>query len=231
MKIMSFFGIFLAFSMLCIGFGAAEDPTDGNTASEYVWNGTWSSPNYTLYITQDESGISGAYVPMDLLEYDSGYLEGNLSSDGKTYSGIWIESGMNTNTLSQDLMSFSISGYTDPQGPMTEPFHYTSNATRAGEIVDPDNPWTGEYVSEWKRYNITQNGVSITGTNEPLPGIDDNAGVAEGTVSEDGMVFTGTWIEKGRYTFVISDDGMSINATISKGLEPDAFEEHMTFSR
>jgi len=231
MKTIGIFGIFLAFSMLCMSFGAAKDMTDVETASVYVWNGTWSSPNYTLYITQDGSGITGAYVPMDLLEYDSGYLEGNLSSDGKTYSGIWIESGVNTNTLSSDLMSFSISGYTNPQGPMTEPHHYTSNATRVGEIVDPDNPWTGDYVSEWKRYTIAQDGNAITGTNEPLPDIDDNAGVVEGTVSEDGMVFTGTWIEKGRYTYVMADDGMSINATFSKSLEPDALEEHVTFSK
>jgi len=53
----------------------------------------------------------------------------------------------------------------------------------------------------------------------------------EGTVSEDGMVFTGTWIEKGRYTYVMADDGMSINATFSKSLEPDALEEQMTFSK
>jgi len=85
MKTMGIFGIFLAFSMLCMSFGTAEDMTDVETASVYVWNGTWSSPNYTLYIYQDESGISGVYVPMDLLEYDSGYLEGNLSSDEKTY--------------------------------------------------------------------------------------------------------------------------------------------------
>jgi hypothetical protein len=32
-----------------------------------------------------------------------------------------------------------------------------------------------------------------------------------GTVSDDGMTFTGTWIEKGEYTFVMAEDGMSIN--------------------
>lgn len=231
MKNVSVIGILLIFAMLIVGIVSAEEVTDVDTASEYLWNGTWSSPNYSLYISQDESGILGAYVPKDLLEYDPGMLEGNLSSDGKTYSGIWIETGSNTYTLSSDKMSFAISGYADPQGPMTEPEYYTGNTTRVGEIVDQENPWTGNYVSEWKTYNITQDGMLLTGTNEPLPGIDDNSGVMNGTVSEDGMIYTGTWIEKGGFSFVIADDGMSINATISKSLEPDAIEETMTFSR
>ena len=231
MKIMSITGIVLVFSMVCIGFVSAQQADDTKPASEYTWNGTWSSPKYTMYITQDESGISGAYVPVDLFEYDPGLLEGNLSADGKTYSGIWIESGSNTNTLSDDMMSFTISGYADPRGPMTGPANYTSNATRVGEIADPANPWTGNYVSEWKSYNLTQDGTELTGTNDPLPGIDDNSGVITGTVSEDNMSFTGTWIEKGRFTFSIADDAQSMNVTITKGLEPDAVAEQMTFSR
>jgi hypothetical protein len=114
---------------------------------------------------------------------------------------------------------------------MTEPFHYTTNATRIGEIVDPENPWTGNYVSEWKTYNITQDGHVVTGINEPLADIDDNSGVMNGTISEDGMSYTGTWIEKGGYTFVMAEDGLSINATVSKSLESDAVVEQMTFSK
>ena len=231
MKIISKIGLFLVLSILITGIVSAENATDIKTASEYAWNGTWSSPNYTMYINQDESGISGAYVPMDLLEYDSGYLEGTLSSDGKTYSGIWIESGKSTNTFSNDRMSFTINGSTDPQGPMTEPAQYTSNATRIGEIVDTANPWTGNYVSEWKSYNLTQDGFVITGTNEPLPDNNDNPGVMNGTVSEDGMTSNGTWIEKGGFTFVMADEGNSMNVTITKSLEPDAIAEEMTFTR
>jgi len=52
-----------------------------------------------------------------------------------------------------------------------------------------------------------------------------------GTISEDGMSYTGTWIEKGGYTFVMAEDGLSINATVSKSLESDAVVEQMTFSK
>lgn len=231
MKTVRIFGVLLAVFMLWVSFGAADETSDLETASEYVWNGTWVSPSYTMYITQDESAISGAYVPFDLFEFDTGYLEGNISPDGRTYSGIWIETGKNTNTLSSDLMSFSISGYTDTHGLMAEPVHYTSNATRVGDIVDTAYPWTGNYVSEWKTYNFTQDGDVVYGTNEPLPGVDDNPGVIEGTVSEDGMTFNGTWIEKGNYTMVIDDEGMTIHATIYKSLEPDAIKQDMTFSK
>lgn len=231
MKIIIKFGLFLVLFILISGFVSAEEVTDVDTASEDIWNGTWNSAKYTVYISQDGAEIAGACVPMDFNEYDPGMLEGNISSDGKTYSGVWIETGGNSNTLSPDMMSFSISGYADPQGPMTEPANYTSNATRVGEIVDPANPWTGNYVSEWKTYNLTQDGTTLTEYKRAASGIDDNAGVINGTVSEDGMTYTGTWIEKGGFSFIMADDDMSIHATITKSLEPDAIEENLTFSK
>lgn len=74
-----------------------------------------------MYITQNESGIVGVYVPYDGDELDPGRLEGNLSEDEKTFSGIWVETGSNTYTLSDDNMSFTIVGYSNPQASMTGP--------------------------------------------------------------------------------------------------------------
>ncbi|MGV8110460.1 hypothetical protein [Methanospirillum sp.] len=88
----------------------------------------------------------------------------------------------------------------------------------------------GVRISSVPKTGITSQ-VVLTGINEPLADIDDNSGVMNGTISEDGMSYTGTWIEKGGYTFVMAEDGLSINATISKSLESDVVVEQMTFSK
>lgn len=221
--------IFLAF--ICVCTGSAIQAAGTGQTSEYIWNGTWSAPDYTVYINQDASGITGEYVPFDLVSLDPGTLEGSVSDDGRTYSGEWIENGSNIYTLSDDKMSFAINGSSDPHGPMTGPAYYTSNATRVGDMVDPENPWSGSWITKKKTYNLTQKGTTLTGTNQPLPGVNDNPGVLEGIVSEDGRTYAGYWTEKGRFTFVMSDTGSFFNATMSKGPDPAAIIELMTFSK
>ena len=231
MKLLVLVGVLVIFSLFCVCVGTAQQDDGPDNSSEYIWDGTWSSPNYTAYLKQDASGISGDYVPSDLNMLDPGFFEGNVSEDGKTYSGVWIETGSNTYTLSDDMMSFTIEGFSDPYGPMTAPANYTSNATRVGDILDPMNPWSGNWVSGKKSYNMTQQGASLTGVNQPLANVNDEAGVLEGTVSEDGKVYTGNWTEKGGFTFVMEDTGSSFNATIAKSLDKKAVIEHMIFTK
>jgi hypothetical protein len=210
---------------------SAENDTSEKIGSEYAWNGTWSDPDYTMYITQNESGIAGVYVPYNLEKRDPGRLEGNLSEDKRTFSGIWKETGSNTYTLSDDKMSFFILGYNDPQASMTDPAQYTYNATRVGEITDPENPWTGDWVTVMKKYHITQNGTRMSGSGEPFTNVTDEMGTFSGIVSEDSSSYNGTWIEQGRFTFTLADDGSTYNATIANSLEPSAKEETTTFSK
>jgi len=210
---------------------SAENDANEEITSEFAWNGTWTNPDYTMYITQNESGIVGAYVPYNLDELDPGRLEGNLTEDGKTFSGIWIETGSSNYTLSDDKMSFEIVGYSDPQASMTSPVIYFSNATRVGEIFDFDNPWTGDWVTNWKNYHITQNGTQMSGNGEPLANVTDEMGTFSGIVSDDGIRYNGTWIEQGRFTFTLADDGSSYDATITNSLEPSAKEEYTIFSK
>jgi hypothetical protein len=110
------------------------------------------------------------------------------------------------------------------------------------QTFEPNNPGSIYMPCNLKRYScgvrissVPKTGITsqvvLTGINEPLADIDDNSGVMNGTISEDGMSYTGTWIEKGGYTFVMAEDGLSINATISKSLESDAVVEQMTFSK
>lgn|GEM_PF-5885391 len=69
-----------------------------------------------------------------------------------------------------------------------------------------------------KSYNLIQNGTIMSGVNMSLPNINDEEGILNGTVSPDVMTDSGTWIEKGEFFFVLSEDGSSINATITKSL-------------
>jgi hypothetical protein len=227
-------GLGLALIICCIcavSIVSAENTLEAHNTSVYVWNGTWVNPDYTMYFIQNQSGISGEYVPKDLTLLDPGRLEGNVSDDGKTFSGIWIETGTNTYNLSDDKMSFTISGFSDPYGSMNNPAGYSYNATRIGEITDSKNPWTGNWVTERKTYHLTQNGTQLSGVNEPLTNVNDEVGNLSGTISENGSVYTGNWTEKGKYTFVLAEDGSSFNATITKSLDPKAFVENMVFSK
>lgn len=214
-----------------LGIVSAENTTANNNTPVNTWNGTWNNPDYTMFFLQNQSGISGEYVPADLTQLDPGRLEGNVSDDGKTFSGIWIETGTNTNTLSDDKMSFTISGFADPYGSMSKPAGYSYNATRIGEITDSGNPWTGNWVTEKKTYHLTQNGTQLSGVNEPLTNVNDEVGNLSGTISENGSVYTGNWTEKGRFTFILAEDGSSFNATITKNLDPNGFVEHMMFTK
>ncbi len=224
-------GLLVIFCLFVVCTVSAVNSTELGEMSYYIWNGTWSTPDYTMYITQNQSGILGEYVPLDLDLLDPGRFEGNMSDDGRTFSGVWIETGSNTYTLSDDKMSFTINGSADIRGPMSKPAYYTSNATRIGEIVDSANPWSGNWASAKKSYNLTQNGKLLSGINMPLTNVNDENGTLSGVVSDDGTTYTGTWTEIGGLTMVMSENGSSFNATITKSLDPKAFVENVIFSK
>jgi len=203
-------------ALLCAG-SAAQAPDTVNT-----WNGTWKDDVYTIFIQQNGTEIAGYYIPFDPEAYDAGMLEGTLSEDQKTFSGVWIESGLQESTLSDDGMSFNGTGTTNPVGSFTEPQTYETTGTRVGTPVDPDNLWTGSWQTPRKVYHLTQEGTTISGTNEPLPETEDEPGVFEGTVSEDGKIVSLEWIESGNFTFILSDDGMSWNGTYTEVVDPAA---------
>lgn len=222
----------LLFITLLFGFlASAEEVVLKDTSSENIWNGTWTGTNFTIYIEQDNSGITGEYEPMDPQLIDPGMLEGNVSEDRKTYSGVWIESGSALQTLSDDNMSFTINGSVNPYGTLSDPLYFLSNATRIGEISDPENPWTGNWTTERKLYVFTQDGTSVSGSNQPLSGINDESATLEGTLSDDRRIYTGNWTETGIFSFVISDDGSTFNATIHESLDPSSNADIITFTK
>lgn len=204
--------------LLMIQPGTAAE-IEGMT-QENPWNGTWVDESYTMYIQQDEDGITAIYQPVDPAAQDPGRLEGTVSDDGKVFSGRWAETGNTTLTLSEDQMSFSGIGTTTQIEGLPPTVAYEYNATRSGEVEDPENIWAGEWASDYKTYNLTQDGMTISGENHPLPDVEDEDGLYEGTVSEDGKTATISWIETGDFTFTLSEDGRYFNGTYTIDLSP-----------
>lgn len=214
-------GCILVF-LIIICSGSAEVVSQGAVLPDNPWTGTWTAENDTVFIEQNGSEISGSYVPFDLENYDAGRLEGSLSEDGKIFSGTWTDTGSMDLTLSEDMMSFYGNGQIHPEGNMTEPYVYKATGTRDGEVTDMKNPWTGSWTTPRKTYNLTQNGASITGTNKPLSGSNDEPGVFEGRVQEDGKTIFMNWTETGNFVFTLSDNGTSFTGTYTFERNPSA---------
>ncbi len=174
-----------------------------------------------IHYLQNGSVVTGIYLPFDMDAYDAGSVKGVVSEDLRTHSGIWIETGRINFSLSEDGMSLTGTG-TVGDGVLDEPVQYEVTATRVGEIADPESLWSGSWITPRKTYNLTQNGTYVSGTNQPLAGIEDDPGTFEGILSDDEMFFSGTWTETGTYSYTLSEDTMSFSGTYTDTLEPSA---------
>ncbi|MBN1166388.1 MAG: hypothetical protein JXA44_04565 [Methanospirillaceae archaeon] len=209
-----------AMVMLALTFSSIVSAEQTGNA-EGLWNGTWISEDYTFFYTQNGSIITGIYLPFDTDTNEAGSVEGAVSEDFMTHSGIWIETGGINLSLSEDGMFLSGTGTTG-EGVLDEPGLYEITATRVGESLDPENIWSGNWITPRKTYTLTQNGTHVTGTNQPLPGIEDDPGVFEGELSDDTLTFSGTWTESGRYFYTLSEDTLSFSGTYTDAREPSA---------
>ncbi|HWQ67247.1 MAG TPA: hypothetical protein VN372_10290 [Methanospirillum sp.] len=212
--------VVLVLSILCAG--SAEQIPDAKSQAENVWNGSWSTEYYIVSILQNGSEIEGRYEPKDIKSMDPGRLAGMVSKDGTIFSGIWTESGPLSVSISDDGMSFTGNGGVRIDGGMNESGAYTTNTTRIGTVLDPENIWSGTWKGARTENVWIQEGTTITGSYHPLPGIADEPGLFEGTVSDDGKMATGTWKEFGNFSFTLSRDGTFFNGTYDVALNASA---------
>lgn len=222
---MKFYFLICAIMVISLCFvwsGSAEQIPDEKNYSENIWNGTWASEYYTLLIRQNGSEITGWYEPKDLKLYDPGLLNGSISAEGKIFSGMWIESGPLRIIQSGDGMSYSGSGGIRSDAKLNESGTYTASGTRMESSFDPEKIWAGTWKTERTLNTWVQNGTSITGSYQPLAGIEDEPGLFEGTASENGKTLSGTWIETGNFSFTLSEDNSVFNGTYGWGLNASA---------
>lgn len=206
-------GIIITLTLFSIGLCTAEKSSDNSIITGNLWNGTWESDNYSISIIQNGKSIAGSYEPKDPKIHDPGLLKGQLSEDGREFSGIWTEAGNFLLVLSPDKMTFTGVSKNRPELKVTESDPFTANGTRIGSAVDPNYPWTGSYKTKKADYTIIQNGTVVTGSYTPLKDIEDEPGIIEAQASEDGTKISGKWVETGKFSFVISDDLKTIEGT------------------
>ncbi len=197
---------------------------DEQNVSLNIWNGSWVSEEYYLLILQNGTSIAGSYEPKNIENRDPGVLKGTLSDDGKTFSGIWSESGTISLTMSDDMMSFSGTGSVYQNDSRT-PFGYTSTGNRTSEGILKENPWSGTWDTIHNTYTLLQNGTTLSGTYTPKNPDADEPGFIEGIISEDGKMLNGFWFESGTFTFRISDDGKRFNGTYTSSLSESAITD------
>ena len=219
-------GVLLVFAILMVNGVYAEKMADQGTNSDTWWNGTWMSEYYTLLFLQNGSSIAGSYEPVDINTWDPGLLKGSLSEENSVFSGIWTESGTVSLILSDDGMSFSGTGGVNQAGSQEKPFTYTNTGTRVGEDFQKEIPWNGTWKTERNTYTLIQNGSLVSGTYTPLLMDEDEPGLIEGTVSEDGKEMTGSWVESGNFSFSISENKMSFNGTYGVDRTEPAFVDY-----
>lgn len=205
-------GIMLLFILISLHTVTAGQ-TDGSNRTGNLWNGTWVDDYYTLTIQQEGSDILGSYLPTDAYANDPGSITGTVSDDGRVLSGRWVDSGVLYLNISDDNQSISGVAMVNPANGSTESLVLEFNATRSGEISDPENLWTADWIAPRKTYTLVQNGSSLSGEDHPVPGGDDEDGVLEGTVSDDGRSVTLNWTEAGDISFILSDDASVFNGT------------------
>ncbi|MBN1166390.1 MAG: hypothetical protein JXA44_04580 [Methanospirillaceae archaeon] len=202
--------LILLVTLILTGMATAKEMQSISDPQEDVWSGTWTSDDFTFYIIQNGTEITGTYDPYDIDTYDPGMITGTLSADMKICTGKWVESGPNTLYLSDDAMSHWDTGGVYPEG-MDQDYSYEMIWERRGRQTDPDNPWTGTWVNDEEREIMVQNGTVVRSTYYPLPPDEDEPGTFEGTVSEDNRTITGFWTETGNFTCILSGDNSSFH--------------------
>lgn len=208
--------------LLIPGVCFAEEQIHAESKGVNLWNGTFSSDLSSLTIHQNGTEISGLYIPKDDALSDPGVLEGTLSEDEKTFSGKWTETGPFRLVMDDDAMTYNGTIGISLNGEIINPETSTTNGTRKGSSFNPENLWSGTWNNPHMLNTWVQDGFTVTGLYSPMENVNDEPGVMEGTVSDDGNIFSGTWKESGNFTFHLSDDGSYFNGTYSVSLDPDA---------
>jgi len=220
--------ILITFFMIAVISAAMADAT-------WPAQSTWDTTFGRATIIVKDGGVTGIYY-----WNDGRFYEGEISQDGKTVTGFFIEYETWSNKiLKEGRYSFTIS----PDGQkfsgiwdhVTTELHtkwsdwsetwYGSLIDSSGNItVHLDATWPAESTwsdSDGTKINIKIKNGNVTGSYEYKDG------KLDGTLSADGKFISGHWIQSnksGRYSFKLSHDGQSFSGKFRDG-EGDPLEE------
>jgi hypothetical protein len=183
----------------------ADQAVTDKSNSEGRWNGTWHSSLFKYTFIQNGNVISGNYTPLNQNLSVTGSLNGALSDDGRVMSGIWADTEDFRFIISDDKSSLNGTwGYHETAE------NYTGNNT---------DYWTGVWNSSVYSIRLLQDEKVVTGTILTLDPRSAEYGLLNGTLSEDGRVYSGRCTESGEFIFHLSEDGSVFNGTYKFGSE------------
>ena len=212
MKLLRIIGCMIAITMVLVSLGCSEEMKNKNFGPNERWIGTWTDSNHSLLITENGTEIIGIGTPFDPEKDYPFRLYGTISEDGNLLHTVMKDNGTRNFNIAEDYLSFSGTGTIDPINDTEKPFKYEINATRNGTTIEPDNIWSGEWLTKETSIQLIQNGSSITGTAHPI--LDpEYLEEFEGTISKDGKTVEIAWSFSENVTFSLSDDGLNLIET------------------
>jgi len=206
-------GLILTIALFLTSTGCADVITGENNTVTEEWIGTWTDANHSLSLEKNGSVFIGIGTPFNPdMDYPFRFA-GTLSDDGTLLQTVMNDTGTYEFNISDDKMSFSGTGILDSVDESVKPFKYSINAKRNGTVINPDNIWSGEWLTvENTLFTFYQNGSSITGTAYPIL---DPEYIEEfnGTVSDNGQTIIINWSLSQNVNFTRSDDGLYLIET------------------
>jgi len=185
----------------------AETNNTGVSDSPASWNGTWESLLYQEIFIQNGTTVTGTYLPISSDLKDGGTIIGSISENRSILTGTWKEIGDVKLTLSDDNKTLdSRWAYSDEDISLSKLY--------GDEAVD------GIWNSENMTMSLFREGSTVMGTYYSLDQTTGVCGFINGTISKDGKVITGTFIESGDVAYVLAADGSSFNGTYTYGNGP-----------
>jgi hypothetical protein len=210
MRIFSFWVSFLVIVMMSSAVMASE--SDQNSVAAANWTGMWDSESFLYQFTEDGKTVSGTFQSKKIGSADTGWINGTTGENENVLTGFWSQVGPVLLTKDNDT---TLSGT----------WGYYSNATNGGSFTftgEDTDGWSGTWVSDSHIFNLSQNGLSVTGTFEVRGKSPVQTGPVEGTLNDDETEFSGTWNETGAILFTMSEDLNSFNGT--HGYDPDTLD-------
>jgi hypothetical protein len=204
MKRICIFGI-IVLSILFSAFGAVAESNDStSSANEAPWTGVWHSAMYNMTLTQDGNDVSGLYALLDSSGNDTGLINGTTSDNASVLAGTWNESGDIILTPSDDYTTLdALWAYRSEVEPFTK--------------SDGESTLAGTWNSQNMTLSLQTDGSVVSGTYHSLRDDSNARGYLNGTTSQDSKIITGTFVEGGYITYIISDDGSFFNGTYTYG--------------
>jgi hypothetical protein len=197
---------FVVISMILLTCIVSAESNATISKTQPSWSGEWQSLLYTQTLVQNETHVTGTYVPIESTLKDNGIINGTLTNNGSILEGTWTEKGDITFNVLNDTTLDVLWAYSDE----AQQFMKT----------DGEKDIVGTWNSSSLGLNLQKNGSQVSGTYESIDNQTGVSGIINATISPDGKEIAGSFSESGKILFILSEDGSYVNGTYTYGDKP-----------